>query len=1348
MANIARKHVGLALFTALAVVGSIAFNQTTTNTPLVSLPDVPLYASGSRSKANLTLALSVETPTVGAAYTTTTQGEAGAFAPHRTYIGYFDPMVCYVNVMMTAPSTDEYFTHSSNKATIDAPCAEGVSFDGNFLNWATTSAIDIMRYGLTGGNRVLDEGTGEGRTILERAYLPDGLYRQIFFPMKLLSLDQIPLRTPFSTLSFTSGMYIFNCRDRVYFAKQDDPSGNCASPFAVANAQSPELVKAGSTVTGRFHHVRVQVCDAASATNRPMLQDPHTRRWSGLCLQYPGTNGSGFYKPVGQFQVNADSVRVSVFSYLVGHDQVRYGGVMRAPLKYLGPRHFDSNFNLMNTENPHSEWDPVTGVLNRNPQNGHADYGDQGYAQSGAITYINGFGTLNPGARGEYKDYDPLSELYYEAFRYLQGQQPTELALNGLTGSASSDRHLTENFPAYRVWQDPFAGFNDSPGSSRSCMRNSMLSIADVYTHNDRHLPGNTVARHYDTTRAAETSPVALDVQKWTGIVGSFEANKGLDYIDSTGNPQKASNINTNDPYRLDLLNIATDEFTMTGATGSYLMAGLAYFANTQSFRPDIPKARISTFGIDVNTYNFTGTNDSLRRSTQLYLATKYGGFDDSLTGNTGNPYALGNNLLWQGSNGDAKNFFVVNDPQKFLDTISGVFASLVNETSSIAGGALSSQELRSGTENATFQGGFNPVNNDWSGRVRKLALTLSTDGQSAAVASSPLWDAAEVLTARTQVDHGADRNIVVGSPLGLQGTTGPSPFRWTSALANAHKLALNTSSAGSADTLGEARLGYLRGDRRQERSGAHPERPFRPRTAVLGSVVNSGIVYQGAPASALAGNAYANFQQTHKTRTPVVLTNANDGMLHAFRASDGQELFAYIPGFIVPRLNALTDSNYKHHPLLDATPTVGDAHLNGQWRSVLVSGAGAGAQGIFALDVTEPDSFSEAQVLWEFTDADHTAMGNVLGKPRLVRVRMNDAGSGTDSYKWMAVVPGGVNNHRSDAHTNTSANPSIFFIDLEARPSPAAPWREGVNFWRVELPPGNDATAPGVIQITTVQTHGSGNLEAIVAGDLHGNVWKLSFHQKGVSSLGTDGLVNLAKLNGMGENRNPLFVALSANGTRQPITSAPAIATAFSGMRLIVVGTGKYLETTDNSIPAAPANAVYALLDSANAIADRSNLQAISIDTSGNASSTAFTLGTGGGQKQGWYIDLEGHAGERQVSDLVLDRGRLVFTTLKPGGGSCGESGGRNFEIDVLTGRGTSWESSVGLLGGPMLLGTGNPAVSDSNTSGRRTVTYRMSIVSQGSEGTAIESSHLTITQQVGRMSWRQVHNHRDIAP
>lgn len=49
-------------------------------------------------------------------------------------------------------------------------------------------------------------------------------------------------------------------------------------------------------------------------------------------------------------------------------------------------------------------------------------------------------------------------------------------------------------------------------------------------------------------------------------------------------------------------------------------MAGLALFANTQSYRADLPKARISTFSIDVNTHNLTGANASLRRGTQMHL--------------------------------------------------------------------------------------------------------------------------------------------------------------------------------------------------------------------------------------------------------------------------------------------------------------------------------------------------------------------------------------------------------------------------------------------------------------------------------------------------------------------------------------------------------------------------------------------------------------------------------------------------------------------------------------------------------------------------------------------------------
>lgn len=1344
MTNIARKVWGTVLCVAVATVAGLAFNQETTTTPLVSLPNDPLYLNGSKAKANLILALSVETPTLGSAYTSS-PGDLNDFNPNRKYIGYYDHMVCYANVTASG-ITGEYFSYSSAKSTIDAACPSGQSFDGNFLNWATTSAIDIMRYGLTGGTRVFDEGTGAGRTILERAYLPGSSYSGPFFPLKRLRTDQIALRTPFAASEFTDGIFIRNCINRVYFAKENDGGTDCLNPFGVANAQSDRLVRHGDTSQGRFYLTRVMVCDANSAANRPMLQNQTTRRWSGLCFPYQNASGGTFFKPVGQFQVNSDNVRVSVFSYLNDDNYFRYGGVMRTPLKYLGSKQFDANFDLMAATNPHSEWDSVTGVFNRNPQLGHADYGDQGYGQSGAITYINGFSALDPDALGTTKDWDPLSELYYEAFRYLQGQQPTPLATAGLSGTSTSDRSLAENFPAYRTWTDPFTGFKDNTGEGRSCLRNNVLAIADAFTHADRYLPGNKKIRGGDGIRAAEEAPVQLDVEKWTNVVGSFEANLGVSYTDSTGKAQKAFNISLNDPYRVDLSNIATN--VVVESTGSYLMAGLAHFANTQSFRTDLPKARISTFSIDVNSYNTTGSNATLRRGTQLFLAAKYGGFDDSLTGNTGSPYASGENLSWQRADGDARNYFVVSDPQTFLDSIAEVFRSLATETRSIAGGAASSQQLRSDEAAAVFQGSFNPESNDWSGRVRKFALSLSSSTGVVTVANTPEWDAAEMLTLRTRTDHGADRNIVVGAPLGQQGTVDPSPFVWDGSLASAHKTALNRDPSGTADSLGSDRLHYLRGDRRQEQSRSNLLLPFRPRQLVLGSVVNAGLVYQGAPTPTLSGTGYAAFRETNKTRTPVVFANANDGMLHAFRADDGSEAFAYIPGFLVPRLHAITDVNYVHRPLLDATPTAAEAQIEGQWRSVLVSGAGAGAQGIFAIDVTDPDGFTKDNVLWEFTDADHPALGNVLGKPRVARVRMNDAGAGTNSYKWMAIVPGGVNNHRSDANTNSNANPSIFLIDLEAKPSSSRPWQEGVNFWRIELPPGDASTAPGLIQITTVQTPGSGNLEAILAGDLQGNVWNLSFREQGVSTLTTDGLSNLEQVNAMGENRNPMFVARSSTDKRQPITSAPVAATGFSGKRLVVVGTGKFLEVTDNSAPTTPPASLYALLDSSSTITDRSRLQSASINTLGAVNIEAFQYGTAESQREGWVLDFSSTAGERQVTEMQLDRGILIFTTLSPSGGTCGDGGGRGFNIDVLTGRGSSWDSGVGLPGGPMVLERGNAVVSGSSTSGRRTATYRMGVLMQGSKGTAAQSNQFDITLQVGRMSWRQVHNHRDIAP
>ena len=66
----------------------------------------------------------------------------------------------------------------------------------------------------------------------------------------------------------------------------------------------------------------------------------------------------------------------------------------------------------------------------------------------------------------------------------------------------------------------------------------------------------------------------------------------------------------------------------------------------------------------------------------------------------------------------------------------------------------------------------------------------------------------------------------------------------------------------------------------------------------------------------------------------------------------------------------------------------------------------GGGAQGVFALDVTDPPSFGVGNVMFEFTDADDPDMGNVLTQPTLVKLKVPGATIGQPGN--LQVVRGG----------------------------------------------------------------------------------------------------------------------------------------------------------------------------------------------------------------------------------------------------------------------------------------------------------------------------------------------------
>jgi len=1342
------------------VLGSVTLVVGQSTPPLIALTSEPLYVNGIKTKGNLTLAISGEKSIVGAIYRDT-------FNPAKQYVGYFEPLACYRSVQSSG-DIGNYFDYSDKRINTRIGCKSS-EFDGNFMNWATSSAIDIFRYGLTGGNRTTDESTGSARTVTERAWLPDDFYRsQDNFPEKFLPISDMNGRTELKQGDFPRGMWIYNCRNRLYFATEQDtnPSSTCSSPFGVADAASPKLVT--GTASNQFYEVRNLICDNVTASSRLMTYDPASKTWSGLCKKY-----GPHYKPVGQLQVNADAMRISVFSYLNGDaaDGVdRYGGIMRAPLKYVGPNSFDQDYNQISGTNPRAEWNANTGVFIKDPQNGDTTYGNQGYDYSGVINYINRFGTLtmdpnlttkDAALRGvyqsRYKANDPISELYYEALRYLQGKGPSAEAISGLTGVTATDKLLTESFPAYRTWSDPFAGFTDNTGAGSSCIRGSIATISDVFTAYDRSVPGNSISNSGDFARAVETSPT-LDITAWTNVVGGFESGGSVAYTDGLGRARTTSNLSGNTTY--SWLSTASTRSTGAGAgttpstlsvegaaTGSYYMAGLAYWANTQRYRTDLPKARIKTYAIDVNQGDASALNADFRRTRQVYLGAKYGGFDDNSGGGTGNPYIGGSNVLWQATDGEAKNYFLASDAQAFLDSLATLFAKVVEETGSIAGGAISSTRLTSSASSSIYQARFNPAANFWSGQMLKYPVSLSSDGNSIVLDSVATWEAGRVLTTATRIDNGAARNLVIGPPAGRQGTDAATAFQWAD-LVQTHKDALNSTPAGVTDTLGERRLNFLRGDQRDEQSRTNPVGIFRPRDLVLGDIINSGLVYMGASPSNVAGTDYRTFFDANKTRKPVIFVNANDGMLHAFYDENGREAFGYLPGFIANGLNRLPDQDYIHATFADATPAVGEAYFGDKWRTALVSGVGGGGRGVYALDVTNPATFSKDSALWEFTERDHPAMGNVLGSPQILKFRVPASSSVSPTYKWFAVVASGVNNYAAGSYTYTSGNPSLFFLDLSFVPSPTQGWMQGTNFWRIELPQSSTAIAKGLLGFSSVKNPVTGAVDNLYAGDLQGNMWKLDFSTKGTTLLGTDAAANFTTFNPLGSGK-ALYVAKASNGTSlQPITGEPVVINSYYGKKLVTFGTGKFLEALDTSVPLDVTASFYSVMDDGTQVTGRTSLQQGSISSGGTITVPSFTLGspapTTTTVKSGWYVDLNKTIGERQVSDITAASGKLIFGSVFPTTGACAEGGGNLYILDALTGNGTSELSQVGILAAPIVVSLGSAAYDKSDTAGQRTARQKIGVITQGSKGLQPSSLTETKTYQTGRLSWRRIDNYQ----
>lgn len=1102
----------------------------------------------------------------------------------------------------------------------------------------------------------------------------------------------------------------------------------------------------------------VQVCDSTEASTRQGSDGVK------LCKRYPDdTAGSGNYKPVGELQRKSEGVRVAAFGYAMEDGNGRYGGVLRAPMKFLGDKYRDTNGAIQS--NAQTEWDANTGVFTSNPLS------DSTYGISGAVNYLNKFGNA-----GKYKSNDPVGELYYEALRYFQGLQPTTSATSSLT-SAGYD-----NFPIYTSWADPI---------QNNCQRrNFILTIGDVNTHYDKQLPGHRSPGGVNETttdpaRATETIPGSTEkfsAVDWTKLLTGFETGTSVSYTDALGRAQ-----NTLGNPNVVASNTSLDTKATGASSSAYYWAGAAYWANTQPIRMDsktvdgraqsMKDIRVKTFTIDVDEGGNGSIDSNTRgikpRNSSFFLAGKYGWFNDA--NEDGNPFKTSggsvSNQEWEDSTTPTipDGYVLASQAQRMIEGIRKFFGAVSAQSGTVSASAVSSQRFTARSPNGDF---YSPSFNsgDWSGTVIKSGLKLNTTTNAVESLPTVVWDAGQILTAGsilTASDTSADPYLKPSErKIFTYRREGSSPaIAFTSAnlaeFDTAMRNALNKSPVdNSTDNLGSERVEYLRGDRTQENATTNA---FRRRTSVMGDIINSGPVFKKEADANLAGDSdYPAFSQTTASRTAAVYFGANDGMLHALRASDGKELFAYVPLAVATNLNRLTNKSYQHTPYVDGVPRVGEAKIGTKWRTVLASGMGGGAQGVFALDVTDPDHFEDGstgqgKVLFEFTDQDDPRMGNVLTQPHLVKVKIPASTTGgTPTYQWFVAVSSGYNNYVNDGtgRYQSDGSQAIFFLSLNK--AAGAAWTEGTNYFKITVPASTNSAANGLAN-PGVLLGNQGEVKSLYAGDLQGNVWKFDLSE----GLSTQNINDGKILRG---GTTPMFTATAPSGARQPITTPPLIANNGQGAHMVVVGTGKFMESNDPNTTGV--QSIYGLWDDDGASTSDFGLNrdALAVNTVNVGSSavtivpptTGYTLGRGTGKKRGWYFDLAATR-ERIAVEGAQGFSTITFNSTIPTGDCSGDGDGRSYTLNPITGVHAApidLGTGGGMLGIPIYLTVemdgGN--YSTRYTSGSRNFTSSERVISPTTKLTGanniskVKSSQLLQdTVRAGRVSWREVRDFKD---
>jgi len=634
-------------------------------------------------------------------------------------------------------------------------------------------------------------------------------------------------------------------------------------------------------------------------------------------------------------------------------------------------------------------------------------------------------------------------------------------------------------------------------------------------------------------------------------------------------------------------------------------------------------------------------------------------------------------------------------------------------------------ETLNTGKAPYVFQTSYQ--SSDWSGKLHKRMLVNNADN-AFKLGANPSWEASELLTQAHNPRTIATYNSVTNKTVLFNLTT----------LSHKDQIALSSRAGGSFDTqLGEERVRYLSGERELEQNASTiTNTTFRKRSNLLGDIVHSIPVLVSNARNANTDKKAQRFVVNQSSRPDVVYVGANDGMLHAFHAESGSELFAYIPSPLIAKLSTLTSIDYQHDAYMDGNIGIGEVQIDSVWKTILSAGMGAGAKGVFALDISTPNDFMNGLgALFEFTEQDDADIGYITCAPSIIKLTTN---RGREAY--FVAVPSGYNS------SNRNGDAFLFLLSLDKKPS--EPWMLNRNYFKIKAANSNPDNANALAAPAFVLS-AQGTATLTYAGDLQGNLWRFDL-QKDLDKP------NVASI---------IFTAKDHQGNSQPISAQPLITNAPQGGYLVLFGTGKYVEAADKDPQGFKTNSFYAVRDSTKgnaAIAGRDELTQRKLTRTTKGSKTGYTV-TGGAfnygenfsDKKGWYIDFANStkSGERSIESATAEHGHVFFNTHTPGTNIQAPKN-NTYVLNVLTGFSASQDSITGysttnvVLTRPIVVL--DSEITSKEPSGRTTVKTNYSVImiepnSHGNSVEIIESGSFSASP-AGRLSWREIQNWREL--